>query len=185
MASSEAGSERSPGLTVEECYVQMCTDIRFTDDISLKLLGLIPLVSGAGILTVLFAGSERSRWEAALLGGFVGLFGAIVTFAVYRWECRNVDFCTFRRGQVEYLEKNVSRLSQHALKLDRPEALELVRPKAPLVCFGWHRKKVDTDGERLCFGWRRQIGKAAAERVLYTAVIVSWLALPGIAALLA
>jgi hypothetical protein len=61
MATSDVGGEPAPVLTVEQRYVQMCTDIRFTDEISLKLLGLISLVSGAGILTVLFAGPDRSR----------------------------------------------------------------------------------------------------------------------------
>jgi hypothetical protein len=156
----------------------MCTDIRFTDDISLKLLGLIPLVSGAGILTVLFAGPDRSRWEAAVLGGFVGLLGAIVTFSVYRWECRNIEFCEFRRGQVACLEKNAVLLSQNGVAHERPPA--------PVVCFGlWRQKSGNTNAQRICVGWQWQIGKTQAERVLYTSVMISWLALPGIAVLIA
>ena len=34
-------------------YSEICTDIRITDDISFKLLGLVPLVSGIGIFAVL------------------------------------------------------------------------------------------------------------------------------------
>jgi hypothetical protein len=146
----------------------MCLDIRFTDDISLKLLGLIPLVSGAGILTVLFAGPDRSRSEAALLGGFVGLLGAIVTFAVYMWERRNLKFCDYLIQQVAALERDNQQVA--ALEKDNADITycghHLGRPVAPR--FG-------------C--WR--MGKTQAEGILYTSVIISWLALPGIAALIA
>lgn len=158
MPSSEAGGEPPPGLTVSQRYEQMCLDIRFTDDISLKLLGLIPLVSGAGILTVLFAGPDRSRSEAALLGGFVGLLGAIVTFAVYMWERRNLKFCNYLIKQVSALEEDNADITYCGHYLGRP-----VAPR-----FG-------------C--WR--MGKTQAEGILYTSVIISWLALPGIAALIA
>ena len=35
-------------LNDDKIYAQLCDDIRKTDDISFKLLGLVPLVSGAG-----------------------------------------------------------------------------------------------------------------------------------------
>ena len=158
---SEAGGEPPQVLTVEQRYVQMCEDIRFTDEISLKLLGLIPLVSGAGILAVLFSGSDRSGADAAILGGFVGLLGATVTFAIYRWELRNIAFCRHLRHQVAALERNVA-LLESGHHLGRPEPPTLGRGR-----------------------WQPQVGKTEAERVLYIAVIISWLALPGIAALIA
>ncbi len=36
----------------ENEYTQICADIKATDEISFKLLGFVPLVSGAGILTL-------------------------------------------------------------------------------------------------------------------------------------
>ena len=162
MALTEECNQTTPLLTVEGRYREMCSDIRFTDDISLKLLGLIPLVSGAGILTVLFAGAGRSRMEAAILGAFVGVFGAIVTFAIYRWEVRNSQFCSYLNSQVARLESDLGIQSRKSHRLGRPSP--------PPVWFGpWHPK----------------IGKTEAERILYVAVILSWLALPGVAALLA
>ena len=162
MALTEEGNQTTPPLTVESRYREMCSDIRFTDDISLKLLGLIPLVSGAGILAVLFAGAGRSRMDAAILGGFVGVFGAIVTFAIYRWEVRNSKFCSYLNSQVANLESD--------LRIPSEQSHRLGRPDPPRVWFGpWHPK----------------IGKTEAERILYVAVILSWLALPGVAALVA
>ena len=162
MERTEKSNQTAPLLTIEQRYKEMCSDIRFTDDISLKLLGLIPLVSGAGILTVLFAGSGRSRTDAAVLGSFVGIFGAIVTFAVYRWEVRNSQFCAYLNSQVARLESD--------LGIPPGQSHRLGRPSAPPVWFGW---------------WHPKIGKTEAERILYVAVIASWLALPGVAALVA
>jgi mannose-6-phosphate isomerase-like protein (cupin superfamily) len=62
-----------------------------TDGISFKLLGLVPVVSagGASILVALL--------DTEILGpvsiGFLGLLGMITTFAVYRWELRNIQTC--------------------------------------------------------------------------------------------
>jgi hypothetical protein len=188
MSSLEAGGEL--GLTVEQRYVQMCTDIRFTDDISLKLLGLIPLVSGAGILTVLFAGPDRSRSEAALLGAFVGLLGAIVTFAVYMWERRNLKFCEYLIGQVAALEAHSADMPFRGHHLGRPEAprfgpWRMGKPEAKRhdPKRGGRMGKTEAKRHDSKRGWR--MGKTQAERILYTTVIISWLALPGIAALLA
>jgi hypothetical protein len=140
---------------------EICTDIRFTDDISFKLLSLVPLISGAGILGVLFSVSGDFPSTAATLGAFVGVFGSIVTFALYRWEVRNISTCSYLLKRAAALEKDFAlpRNGHH-----------LSRPAKPSVRFGrWH--------------WG--MGKTESERLLYTTVICSWLALPGVAALVA
>src|SRR6266566_184644 len=153
---SDDGDERARALTVDQRYVQMCMDIRFTDEVSLKLLALVPLVSGAGILTALFAATHRSPSEAAILAAFIGVFGAITTFAIYRWEVRNSQFCSHLIRQVTDLE---------GLSSSGGKGHYLGRPEAPTFSFG--------------FG-KRRVGKTEAERILYVAVILSWLALPGV-----
>ncbi len=177
MAVFESASEQQALLPLQVRYEQMCNDIRFTDEISLKLLGLIPLVSGAGILTVLFAGPDRSSGDAALLGGFVGLLGAIVTFAIYRWEVRNLNFCRYLREQVAYLEQHMALDDQHGHFLGRP--------RAPAIWPLRTRRKEASEVGWVGASETRRMGKTEAERILYTSVILSWLALPGIAALLA
>src|SRR5262249_36390878 len=76
-------SNGSPGPTeVQEqaaagSYAEICANIRATDDISFKLLGLVPLVSGAAIVTYLSA-DRALAWSPMTF--FLAVFGAIVTF---------------------------------------------------------------------------------------------------------
>jgi hypothetical protein len=65
-----------------QVYEQVCENIRTTDDISFKLLGLVPLISGSGIVVLLSTNTSFSRLPLVL---FVGIFGAVVTFGLYRW----------------------------------------------------------------------------------------------------
>jgi hypothetical protein len=83
-------------------YAEICVNIRATDDISFKLLGLVPLVSGAGIVTILVA-NRTQAWSPITF--FVAVFGALVTFALYRWELRNIDTCVWWRGRAEQIEQ--------------------------------------------------------------------------------
>jgi xanthosine utilization system XapX-like protein len=70
------------------------------------LLGLVPLVSGIGIVVVLLDRSNQPAWSPMVV--FVGLFGALVTFAIYRWEVRNLMTC-------EWLIRLASTLEQDQL----------------------------------------------------------------------
>jgi hypothetical protein len=45
--------ETSKQLSAEKIYNEICTHIRVTDDVSFKLLGLVPLVSGVAVITLL------------------------------------------------------------------------------------------------------------------------------------
>ena len=131
-------------------YTEICAHIRTTDEISFKLLGLVPLVSGIGIV-VLLDRSKQPAWSPMAV--FVGLFGALVTFAIYRWEVRNLMTC-------DWLIRLVKALEQDELGL--ATGLFDTRP-APHV-----------------FG--HQVGKRQAEHLLYWTTITAWLLLPVIAA---
>jgi hypothetical protein len=62
MAASAASSESRDisRLSVERYYGELCSNIRATDDISFKLLGFVPLISGVGIIGVLSAREKLS-----------------------------------------------------------------------------------------------------------------------------
>ena len=73
----------------ESYYTNLCNNIRFTDDISFKLLGLVPLFSGAGMLVAVL--KSEYTWSPAIYG--LAAFGALITFGLFRWELRNIQTC--------------------------------------------------------------------------------------------
>lgn len=70
-------------------YTNLNTNIRFTDDISFKLLGLVPLFSGSGILVALLR--SEYIWSPAIYA--MAAFGALITLGLFRWELRNIQIC--------------------------------------------------------------------------------------------
>jgi hypothetical protein len=87
----------------ENYYNNICTNIRFTDDISFKLLGLVPLFSGAGMLVAVL--KTEYTWSPAIYA--IAAFGALVTLGLFRWELRNIQTCDWliaRGADVEQKE---------------------------------------------------------------------------------
>jgi hypothetical protein len=64
-------------LSLSDLYIQAYTNMRATDEISLKLLAAIPFVSGVGISLLVRKPTEAFPAGARLL---VSLFAAVVTF---------------------------------------------------------------------------------------------------------
>jgi hypothetical protein len=145
------------GEAAKQLYDQVCANIRATDEISFKLLSLVPLVSGGGITVLLSTNTNFSRLPIVV---FVGLFGALVTFGLFRWELRNIQTC--------------SRLIRFGASLER-ECFSLAST-------GQFSGRRNEPAPRL-FG--RPIGKREAEKIIYPTVIGAWLLLPVVAALVA
>jgi hypothetical protein len=76
-------------LNIDSYYTNLNNNIRFTDDISFKLLGLVPLFSGSGILVAILR--SEYFWSPAIYA--MGAFGALVTLGLFRWELRNIQNC--------------------------------------------------------------------------------------------
>ena len=91
-------------LSPERVYAETCSDIRATDEISFKLMGIVPLVSGATFLT--FFLKEPVAAKAALVTAFA-LFAALITLGLFRWELRNIQNCSWLRRRAEALESVV------------------------------------------------------------------------------
>jgi len=89
--------------TPDTVYGQTCSDMRATDDISFKLMGIVPLVSGATILTLFL---KEHPGDPLPVVGFA-LFAALVTLGLFRWELRNIQICRWLRDRAEALEKNI------------------------------------------------------------------------------
>ena len=88
-------------LSLSDLYIQAYTNMRATDEISLRLLAAIPFVSGVGISLLVRKPTEAFPAGARLL---VCLFAAVVTFAIYRWERRNISSCKHYRSYAAELE---------------------------------------------------------------------------------
>jgi DNA-directed RNA polymerase subunit F len=127
-------------------YDQLCENVRTTDDISFKLLGFVPLISGVGITVLLSTNTELSSLPVVI---FVGLFGAVVTFGLYRWELRNIMTCN-------WLIHLGSEVEANRLKLTQGQFLNRAHP----IFFG------------------RPFGKSEAEKIIYWAAIIAWILTP-------
>jgi len=135
-------TENRPQL--EAVYQQIHEHIRSKDEVSFKLMSLIPLISGGGIS--LLAQSGSATWGVKL---FVSVFAAVAVFGIFRWELRNIQWCSWLWLRAESMGD-----SQH--------------PVAPELRFAPRRAVV---------------GKTQAEVIVYLAVIIAWLLLPGMDAL--
>ena len=151
MTDTKKSSTYASADTVDRRFAEICSSVRTTDEISFKLLGLVPLVSGGGIILLLDAG-KRPAWSPVTI--FVALLGAAVTFAIYRWEVRNIQICRW--------------LIERGAELEEKE-LGLIE--------GQFHKRVQ---EPRLLG--QKMGKTEAERLLYVVIIGAWLLLPIVAA---
>lgn len=140
----------------ETLYREICNNIRFTDEVSLRLLALVPLVSGTGIsgIFIVLANLEM-KWSPIFAG--ISFFGAAVIFGLYIWEHRNIQFCNTLVKCAQGIEANMFHLTKE-------QGHYLARPLP-------HRR----------FGIR--FSKTIAERIIYGVTIVAWIA-AGISALI-
>jgi hypothetical protein len=134
-------------------YGEVCANIRATDEISLKLLATVPLATGVGIALLVRAPDANLPGGARML---LSVFAALVTFAIYRWERKNMAACSHFRRWAAVLERSYFSLPHHAELRPAPDALPHDRILTPRS-FG--------------VAW----GKTEAVRLLYWTAIVGWL----------
>jgi hypothetical protein len=198
MAGSPAGSEsRDIGrLSVDRYYGELCSNIRATDDISFKLLGFVPLISGAGIIGVLSAKEKLSLPPAAVV--LIALFAATVTTALYGWERRNIQICIWLIARAADVEREMLEARQ-GIKPGRLQGLTARHSRNPTSDSDRSELERSLDlregalqtqflgpGEPPTFLWPRRFelrkwwpprfGKTQAARVLYGSAAVAWLA---------
>ncbi len=94
-------------ISPDQRFQEVCAHLRATDDISFKLLALVPLVSTAGIATVFLKAEPR----LTTLVYFVSAFAATVTVALFCWKRRNIKIC-------KWLRDHATALEQHAINCE-------------------------------------------------------------------
>lgn len=103
-------------MNEEKVYEQVCQDIRVTDDISFKLLGLVPLIPTVSLVAMVLKGEVH--FSTGLLA--FSWFGAFITLGLFRWELRNISTCEYLRSQAVKLEKSLLGTTDLDSKWDSP-----------------------------------------------------------------
>ena len=150
-----------------ERYVEICNDIRTTDDISFKILGLVPFISGAALVTIL----DAHRLSASALI-YVSVVGVVLTFGFYRWELRNIQTCQWLIDRAADIEKAALGLFGSEAK---PAGQFYGAPLSPRLLRWLHRPGHPRRPIR--------VGKKGAEHIIYLATMLAWLALPVVASI--
>jgi hypothetical protein len=141
-------------------YTQVCDGYRAIDDIRMKLLALLPLATGTGILVLLGDGGKTT----STYGGGVGAFGVVATAALFVYELHGIEKCHYLIETGKCIEKQLgvpavfTHRPKAALKiLNEPLAAAIIYP-ASLT--GWAYLAIQ--GAEETSGWRRNQGWAVA-----------------------
>lgn len=113
-------AKSSDAVALEKIYLEIRAAIRVTDDISFKLLSLVPLVSGTALIGLLL----QTRTLPAPLVMLLALFAGGITLGLFRWELRNTQTCSWLMTYADALEK-------HALTAEGMGELFQARPHPP------------------------------------------------------
>ena len=97
-------------LSVNTLYLEICKRIEQTDEISFKLMGLVPLVSGVAFLGLSLDNDIAPRQATAI--AMVSLFSALTTLGLFRWELRNIQTCKWLRERAKSIEARYAKRSK-------------------------------------------------------------------------
>jgi hypothetical protein len=153
-------AEKAPDPQMSAIYRNLIENIRVTDDISFKLLGTVPLVSGIGSggLSLLTMSGHRLN-DFAVLG--LSLIGCAITIGLFRWELRNIQRCTWFISRAANIER------QMFPDGDACQFNGFLAEK--------HLKVKDLAEIKIALMWTGPWGKTRAEKLIYTAATAAWL----------
>jgi len=163
---------------VVKIYEQLCTNIRETDSISFKLLGIVPFLagSGSGALTLLTLPGKTTNVAVVA----ISLLAATITFGLYKWERRNIQRCAWLLARAAELESARFDLEEFLRpKPDKDETTQQVKAQFA----GWRDEpapgliletRSQSKRKRPASLLRSPVGKAQAERIVYCASIAVW-----------
>ena len=122
----------SPYDNLKDVYQQLCDSYRAIDDIRMRLLGLLPIATGAGIL-ILSDGGTRA--PATGVSAVVGLFGIVVTLGLFLYELHGIKKCAALIDAGKLIERRLQvngqflrRPQQVAGLIDEPFAASIIYP---------------------------------------------------------
>jgi len=113
-------------------YQQLCDSYRAIDETRTKLLGLLPLATGAGILAL--SGGDRAG-PGSGLSVAVGLFGVVATLGLFSYELHGIKRCAAFIDAGKLIEKRLNIYGQFLRRpkevagfIDEPFAASIIYP---------------------------------------------------------
>lgn len=144
-------------------YQEICKKIKVMDAIGFKLICLVPLFSGLSIITLY----SLAEYFSSLILIFTGIFGAMITFFIFRWEKRNMQMSNIFRSYAEILEAKKIKLE------NENQSLEIIMG-GPYSLLRSRNKPLLWNSVESLNGW----GKLEAETAIYSTTLLYWLLLP-------
>jgi hypothetical protein len=112
-------------------YQQLCDSYR-ADETRTKLLGLLPLATGVGILAL--SGDDRAGAGSGLSAA-VGLFGVVATLGLFSYELHGIKKCAALIDAGKLIEKRLNIYGQFQRRpkevagfIDEPFAASIIYP---------------------------------------------------------
>lgn len=106
---SDKNTQRAENLRT--VYRELCTSYRAIDDFRTKLLGFLPLATGAGIFFLVTNADKLNSADQINLVtpyfGPMGVFGMAVTLGLFFYELYGIKKCTALIGAGKELEKQL------------------------------------------------------------------------------
>lgn len=119
-------------------YQQLCDSYRAIDETRTKLLGLLPLATGAGILAL--SGGNRAGAGTGLSAA-VGLFGMVATLGLFSYEVHGIKKCAALIDAGRLIEERLNLNGQFKRRprevagfIDEPFAASIIYP---ISLAGW------------------------------------------------
>jgi hypothetical protein len=160
---------KKPELSTD-FYKEICNNIRVSDDISFKLLNIVPVLTGISSTALVFL--EKS----GLLSNYstyavicLSICGAVITFGLFKWELRNIQKCNWLIECAEDFELRMYKLpvieTERGLTKD-----ELNKFRKNRIQFAYYPDHNPESSKILNIRW----GKTEAEKLIYSVAIAVW-----------
>jgi hypothetical protein len=107
-------NEQANSANLRTVYQELCTSYHGIADFRAKLLGLLPLASGAGIFLLLEKLPNLEQPPTILLA--VGVFGFLMTLGLFTYELRGIQRCNGLIEAGKVLERELGFQGQFRLR---------------------------------------------------------------------
>ncbi len=169
-------------LDDQALYREICQKIRETEETRFRLLWIVPLVSGVSVL-IMWLEILKLPAMAITIGGF---FGAAITWFIFRWGKRHIQFSIAFRKQAAVLEKRKKEQEDLNVPDDNAGPYSMINQleKPGLLEKPYLTLRTDASGRAVgkeidvlmnSYSGNKGWGKTEAEIAIYLATILLWL----------